>query len=130
VKQSVYDRLKIEKVCIAAKSVDPCDPHKERVLHRVNQTKDDHNLALYIPEGQTIVQGQSEELQRGVQKCGIVAQHNMELNQYYSEYKNCAYIEGQHKGPTKYTLRVVLLFWVANLHHKGVLRKIEDNLTC
>ncbi len=46
----IDDGLKVEEIGIAREAVDPGDPHKERVLERVNKTKEKDELTLEVVE--------------------------------------------------------------------------------
>ena len=50
-KESVDYGLEVEKVSVAAESVDPSNPHEEGVLHWVKQTENYHNVSLNVTKG-------------------------------------------------------------------------------
>ncbi len=79
VKESINDGLEVEEVGVATESVDPGDPHEERVLHRVEKAENDHNVALHVAQGESVVKGEGQKLQRGVHQRGIVQQDCVQL---------------------------------------------------
>ncbi len=79
VKESVNDSLEVEEVGVATESVNPGDPHEERVLHGIEQAEDDHHVALNVAQGESVVKGEGQKLQRGVHQRGIVQQDCVQL---------------------------------------------------
>lgn len=54
--ETVDDSLEVKEIRIATEPIDPRDPHKQRVLHWVEKSKDYHHVALDIAEGESVIQ--------------------------------------------------------------------------